>query len=157
MRASLPSRDLIADSVELVARGEGLDGLVLLAGCDKTVPGMLMAAARLNCAAVLVYAGTIAPGRLVCDGIERDITLVDVWEGVGANASGRMSDAELCAIEKAACPAAGTCGACIPRTVWPRLPRLSGWPLSAQVSAPALDPRRRQFAEESGQLVVRIG
>src|SRR5256714_3380806 len=105
MRASLVSREIIADSVECVVHAERFDGTVLLAGCDKSEPGMLMAAARLDLAAVFLYAGSILPGRL--DG--RDLTIVDVFEGVGACALGRITPAELDAIERAACPGEGAC------------------------------------------------
>ncbi|HZB50763.1 MAG TPA: dihydroxy-acid dehydratase, partial [Mycobacteriales bacterium] len=106
MRASLVSREVIADSVELVVHAERLDGLVLLAGCDKSLPGMLMAAARLDLAAVFLYGGSILPGRVG----DRDITIQDAFEGVGACALGRMTRSELDEIERAACPTEGSCG-----------------------------------------------
>src|SRR5207245_3610050 len=105
MRASLPSREIIADSVECVMHGERLDGMVTLAGCDKSLPGMLMAAARLNLPAVFVYGGSILPGHL--DG--RALDIVSVFEAVGAHATGAMSDEELKAIEMNACPSEGSC------------------------------------------------
>src|SRR5215472_9829443 len=105
MHFSLVSREVIADSVETVMQAERLDGSVLLAGCDKSLPGMLMAAARLDLAAVFLYAGTTLPGRLD----DRDLTIIDVFEGVGACAAGRMSADELAAIERNTCPGEGAC------------------------------------------------
>src|SRR5262250_1091827 len=105
MRASLVSREVIADSIELVARGNGFDGLVVLVGCDKTIPGGIMALARLNVPGVLLYGGSIAPGRF--NG--HDVTIQDVFEAIGAHAAGRMSDADFCRLEDAACPGAGAC------------------------------------------------
>src|SRR5437764_6588405 len=106
MHYSLVSREVIADSVETVVEAERLDGTVLLAGCDKSLPGMVMAAARLDLAAVFLYAGTTLPGRLG----DRDLTIIDVFEGVGACALGRMSTGELDAIERQTCPGEGACG-----------------------------------------------
>jgi dihydroxy-acid dehydratase len=105
MRASLVSRDWIADSVELVVRAHCYDGLLGIAGCDKSIPGMLMAIVRLDVPAVFAYGGSLAPGRLP----DRDISLQDVYEAIGANAQGLMSGAELRATELAACPGIGTC------------------------------------------------
>src|SRR6188472_2922385 len=106
MHASLVSREVIADSVETVMFAERFDGSVLLAGCDKSLPGMLMAAARLDLASVFLYAGTTLPGRVG----DRDLTIIDVFEGVGACARGLITREELDAIEKAACPGMGSCG-----------------------------------------------
>src|SRR5690348_5220721 len=108
MHFSLVSREVIADSVETVMMAERLDGSVLLAGCDKSLPGMLMAAARLNLASVFVYAGTIAPGWVkLSNGVEKDVTLIDSFEGVGACKAGTMSREDLTRIEKAVCPGEG--------------------------------------------------
>ncbi len=157
MRASLPSRDLIADSVELVARGQGLDGLVLLAGCDKTVPGMLMAAARLDCAAALVYAGSISPGQLRRpDGTSEDVTLVDVWEAVGAHARGAIDDGALCSLERAACPGPGTCGGMYTANTMAAAAEALGMAPLGTVSALAADGRRRDYAEATGRIVVQM-
>src|SRR6202161_3369631 len=106
MKASLVSRELIADSIELVARGHMFDGIVALVACDKTIPGAAMALLRLNVPSIVLYGGSILPGRYQ----GRDITIQDVFEAVGANSAGRMSDDELFAIENAACPGAGACG-----------------------------------------------
>ena len=106
MKASLVSREVIADSIELVARGHMFDGIVALVACDKTIPGAAMALLRLNTPGVVLYGGSIMPGHYQ----GRDLTVQDVFEAVGANAAGRMSDEELLAIENAACPGAGACG-----------------------------------------------
>src|SRR5216117_3726932 len=106
MRASLVSREVIADSIELVSRGNLFDAIVVLVGCDKTIPGAAMALARLDIPGVLLYGGSIAPGRFA----DRDVTIQDVFEAVGAHAAGRMTDQQLCEIEATACPGAGACG-----------------------------------------------
>ena len=106
MKASLVSRDLIADSIELVARGHMFDGVVALVACDKTIPGAAMALLRLNIPGVIMYGGTIMPGHYK----GRDLTVQDVFEAVGANAAGKMSDEDFLAIENLACPGAGACG-----------------------------------------------
>src|SRR5437870_8693224 len=106
MRASLVSREVICDSIELVTRGNGFDGLIVLVGCDKTIPGGIMALARLNVPGLVLYGGSIAPGHWH----GRDVTIQDVFEAVGAHAAGRVSDADLGALESVACPGAGACG-----------------------------------------------
>src|SRR5215216_3429044 len=106
MRASLVSREIIADSIELVTRGNGFDGIVVLVGCDKTIPGGVMALARLNIPGVLLYGGSIAPGHFH----DKSITIQEVFEAVGAHAAGSMTDAQLCQLEADACPGAGACG-----------------------------------------------
>src|SRR5581483_3881106 len=106
MRTSLVSREVIADSVELVARGNHFDGLVVLVGCDKTIPGAVMAVARLNLPSVILYGGSIAPGKFH----GRNVTIQDVFEAVGAHSRGKMSDSDLKDIEDHACPGAGACG-----------------------------------------------
>src|SRR5674536_44864 len=111
MHFSLVSRDTIADSVEIVMQAERLDGAVLLAGCDKSLPGMLMAAARLDVSAVFLYAGSIAPGRVkLSDGTEKEVTIIDAFEAVGACARGLMSRQDVDLIERAICPGEGACG-----------------------------------------------
>src|ERR1700759_1229241 len=111
MHFSLVSREVIADSVETVMQAERLDGSVLLAGCDKSLPGMLMAAARLDLAAVFLYAGSILPGvAKLSDGSEREVTIIDAFEAVGACSRGLMSRADVDAIERAICPGEGACG-----------------------------------------------
>lgn len=111
MHFSLVSREVIADSVEVVMQAERLDGSVLLAGCDKSLPGMLMAAARLDLSSVFLYAGSILPGRAkLSDGTERDVTIIDAFEAVGACSRGLMSREDVDAIERAICPGEGACG-----------------------------------------------
>src|SRR6184192_3411660 len=106
MKASLISREVIADSIELAARGQMFDALVALSGCDKTIPGTVMALARLDIPSLMLYGGSIMPGRFQ----DHDVTIQDVFEAVGAHAAGRMNDAELCDLETHACPGAGACG-----------------------------------------------
>src|SRR5688500_9557273 len=106
MRASLVSREVITDSIELVARGNLFDAIVVLVGCDKTIPAAAMALARLDIPSLVLYGGSIAPGRV--DG--HNVTIQDVYEAIGAHASGKISDAKLCEIEDRACPGAGACG-----------------------------------------------
>jgi dihydroxy-acid dehydratase len=152
MRASLVSREVIADSVETVMFAERLDGSVLLAGCDKSLPGMLMAAARLDLASVFVYAGSTLPGRL--DG--RDLTIIDVFEGVGACARGLITEAELTAIEKATCPGEGACGGMFTANTMAAVAEALGMALPGSAAPPAVDRRRDDIATRSGEAVVRL-
>ena len=152
MRASLPSRDLIADSVEFVMRAEQLDALVTIAGCDKSLPAMLMAAARLNVAAVFLYGGTSLPGRH--DG--RDITIQDVFEGVGAHAAGRITDAELDALERAACPGAGSCAGMYTANTIAAEAEALGLALPGSATPPAATDDRAGFAQASGAAAVTL-
>ena len=152
MRASLVSREVIADSVECVMHAERFDGMVLLAGCDKSEPGMLMAAARLDLAAVFLYAGSIMPGRLG----ERDLTIVDVFEGVGACALGRITHEELDAIERAACPGEGACAGMFTANTMASAAEALGMSLPGSASPPAPDRRRDEYATRSGEAVVRL-
>jgi dihydroxy-acid dehydratase len=138
MKASLVSREIIADSVEIVMHAERIDGMVTIAGCDKSLPGMLMASARLNLPAVFVYGGTIMPGRH--DG--RDITIQDVFEAVGANAKGTMSDDELQAVERHACPTAGSCAGMYTANTMACAAEAIGMSLPGSASPPAVDYRR---------------
>ena len=157
MHFSLVSREVIADSVETVVMAERLDGTVLLAGCDKSLPGMLMAAARLDLASVFVYAGSIAPGRVtLSDGTEREITIIDSFEAVGACKAGTMSEEDLKKIECGFAPTEGACGgmytantmACIAEALGMSLPG-SSTPLSA-------DRRRDMYSHRSGEAVVNM-
>ncbi|MCI0689071.1 MAG: dihydroxy-acid dehydratase [Sporichthyaceae bacterium] len=152
MRASLVSREIIADSVECVAHAERLDGLVLLAGCDKSLPGMLMAAARLDLAAVFLYAGSILPGRTG----DRQITIQDAFEGVGACAAGRITHAELAEIERNACPGEGACGGMFTANTMASAAEALGMALPGSSAPPGPDPRRDGYADESGQAVVGL-
>ncbi|HXF72001.1 MAG TPA: dihydroxy-acid dehydratase [Actinomycetota bacterium] len=151
MRASLVSRDVIADSVELMMHAERFDGLVGIAGCDKSEPGMLMAMARLNLPAVYLYGGTILPGTHA----GRDITIQDVFEAVGAHARGAIDDAELLAIERAACPGAGSCAGMYTANTMAAAAEALGMSLPGAASPPAVDARREVLARESGEAAVR--
>ncbi|TMK29836.1 MAG: dihydroxy-acid dehydratase [Actinobacteria bacterium] len=152
MKASLISREVIADSVELVMHAERFDGLVGIAGCDKSEPGMLMAMARLNLPAVYLYGGTILPGTY--EG--RDVTIQDVFEAVGAHAKGSMSDEQLLAMERAACPTAGSCAGMYTANTMAAAAEAIGMSLPGAASPPAVDYRREVFARESGIAVTRL-
>jgi dihydroxy-acid dehydratase len=152
MRASLVSREVIADSVETVVFAERLDGTVTLAGCDKSLPGMLMAAARLDLASVFVYAGSTLPGKLG----DRDLTIIDVFEAVGACARGLITRDELTEIEKGACPGMGACGGMYTANTMACAAEALGMALPGSSSPPAVDSRRDEFARRSGEAVVRL-
>src|SRR5690625_5248255 len=140
MHYSLVSRDLIADSVETVMNAERLDGSVLLAGCDKSLPGMLMAAARLDLAAVFLYAGTIMPGWVKLeDGTEKEVTLIDAFEAVGACARGLMSEADLDRIERAICPGEGACGGMYTANTMASVAEAMGMSLPGSAAPPSAD------------------
>ncbi len=152
MKASLISREVIADSIELVGRGHLFDAMVVLVGCDKTIPAGVMALLRVNIPGLVLYGGSIAPGRL--DG--RDLTIVDVFEAVGANAAGKISDEELKAIEDRACPGAGACGGqYTANTMATALEFLGVSPVGAN-TVPALDPRKAEVAINAGKLVMDL-
>ncbi len=152
MHYSLVSREVIADSVETVFRAEQLDGGVLLAGCDKSLPGMLMAAARLDVAAVFLYAGTTLPGHFQ----GRDVTLVDAFEAVGACLAGRMTRDELTEMEKAVCPGEGACGGMFTANTMASAIEALGMSLPGSASPPAPDARRDHYAERSGEAAVHL-
>ncbi len=152
MRASLVSREIIADSVECVMHAERLDGSVTLAGCDKSLPGMLMAAARLDLANVFVYNGSILPGNL--NG--KDLTIQDVFEGVGACALGKITESELEEIERAACPGEGACGGMFTANTMSSVAEALGMALPGSASAPAVDKRRDADAFAAGEAVVNL-
>ena len=157
MRASLVSREVIADSVETVVFAERFDGTVTLAGCDKSLPGMLMAAARLDLASVFVYAGSTLPGKLTgLDGQDRDLTIIDVFEAVGACARGLISRAELTAIEKSACPGEGACGGMFTANTMACAAEALGMALPGSTAPPAVDRRRDDIAVRSGRAVVDL-
>ncbi|WNV74540.1 dihydroxy-acid dehydratase [Geodermatophilus sp. DSM 44513] len=153
MRASLVSREVIADSVETVVFAERLDGTVLLAGCDKSLPGMLMAAARLDLASVFVYSGSTLPGKL---GDRDDLTIIDVFEGVGACARGLITREELEAIERAACPGQGSCGGMYTANTMASVAEALGMALPGSAAPPAPDSRRDAVAVASGEAVVNL-
>jgi dihydroxy-acid dehydratase len=152
MRASLVSREIIADSVECVMHAERLDGMVTFAGCDKSLPGMLMAAARIDLPAVFVYGGSILPGQW--NG--RTLDIVSVFEAVGANAAGEMSDEELRHIECNACPTEGSCGGMFTANTMSSVSEAIGMALPGSASPPAVDRRRDDIAYEAGQAVVGL-
>ncbi len=152
MRASLVSREVIADSVETVMHAERLDGSVTFAGCDKSLPGMLMAAARLDLANVFVYAGSILPGRVG----DHDVTIQDAFEGVGACALGRITRAELDEIERQACPGEGACGGMFTANTMASVGEALGMSLPGSAAPAAVDRRRDEFSFRSGEAVVEL-
>ncbi len=157
MHFSLVSREVIADSVETVMMAERLDGSVLLAGCDKSLPGMLMAAARLDLASVFLYAGSIAPGWVkLSDGTEKDITIIDSFEAVGAVRAGRMSMEDAHRIECAFAPGEGSCGGMYTANTMASAAEAMGMSLPGSASPAAADRRRDYFAHRSGEAVVNM-
>ncbi len=152
MHFSLVSREVIADSVETVMMAERLDGSVLLAGCDKSLPGMMMAAARLDLASVFLYAGSIMPGQV--DG--RDVTIIDAFEAVGACLAGKISREEVDRIERAICPGEGACGGMYTANTMASVAEAIGMSLPGSAAPPAVDRRRDGFAHRSGEAVVGL-
>ncbi|HEV7957829.1 MAG TPA: dihydroxy-acid dehydratase [Acidimicrobiales bacterium] len=152
MHASLVSREIIADSVEVVMHAERFDAMVTLAGCDKSLPGMLMAAARLDVPSVFLYGGTIMPGQLGGQALD----IVSVFEAVGANAVGEISDEQLTAIECAACPGEGSCAGMFTANTMASVGEALGMSLLGSASVPSIDPRRDQFAYDSGLAVLGL-
>jgi dihydroxy-acid dehydratase len=152
MRASLVSREIIADSVETVVHGERLDGVITLAGCDKSQPGMLMAAARLDVASIFIYNGSTLPGRLG----DRDLTVQDVFEAIGACALGKITRDELTEIERAACPGEGACGGMFTANTMSSAAEALGMALPGSASPPAVDVQRDKDAFESGRAIMNL-
>jgi len=152
MRASLVSREVIADSIELVARGNGFDGLVVLVGCDKTIPGGAMALARLNIPGVLLYGGSIAPGQWH----EKSVTIQDVFEAVGAHAAGTITDDDLCRLEADACPGAGACGGQFTANTMAIASEFLGIAALGSGSVPATDPAKAAVARAAGERVMDL-
>jgi len=152
MHFSLVSREVIADSVETVMMAERLDGSVLLAGCDKSLPGMLMAAARLDLASVFLYAGSTMPGQV--DG--NDVTIIDAFEAVGACLAGRMTREQVDRIERAICPGEGACGGMYTANTMASVAEALGMSLPGSAAPPAVDRRRDGFAHRSGEAVVAM-
>jgi dihydroxy-acid dehydratase len=152
MHFSLVSREVIADSVEAVMEAERLDGMVTFAGCDKSLPGMMMAAARLDVASVFVYAGSIMPGKV--DG--RDVTIIDAFEAVGACARGLISQEEVDKIERAICPGEGACGGMYTANTMAAIGEAIGLSLPGSAAPPAIDRRRDDYAIKSGEAVVEL-
>ena len=152
MRASLVSREVIADSIELVARGNLFDGLVVLVGCDKTIPGGVMAVARLDIPGLVLYGGSIAPGRWE----DRDVTIQDVFEAVGTHAAGKMTDAQLKALEDAACPGPGACGGQFTANTMATVCELIGISPMSHNGVPAMNEEKDVVAVESGRLIMDL-
>src|SRR5918996_4201202 len=152
MRSSLPSRECIADSVELTVRGHAYDALVGLAGCDKSLPGMMMAMVRLNVPSIFIYGGSILPGRFH----NRDVTVVDVFEAVGQHAVGAMDDQELHALEEVACPSAGSCGGQFTANTMACVSEAMGLAIPGSAMPPAPYDSRDAFAERAGEAVMRL-
>jgi dihydroxy-acid dehydratase len=152
MKTSLISRDLIADSIELVARGNMFDGIITLSGCDKTIPGTIMALARLDTPGLMLYGGSIAPG----DFHGKKITIQDVFEAVGAHAAGKMSDADLLMVENQACPGAGACGGQFTANTMSTVGEFLGISPMGFNDIPALDPDKQRVGREAGALVMDL-
>ena len=152
MKASLVSREVIADSIELVSMAEWFDGLVTVAGCDKNMPGCLMAIARLNIPSVFVYGGTILAGRFQ----GRDVNIQDVFEAVGAHSRGSMSDAELRELEMVACPGEGSCAGLFTANTMSSAIEALGMSLPGDASIPAVDPRKTEECSQAGEAVLRL-
>ena len=151
MKASLVSREVIADSIELVCRGQLFDAAVCIVGCDKTIPAAAMALARMDLPGLVLYGGTIAPGKYG----GKDVTIQDVFEAVGANAAGKMSDAELLALENVACPGAGACGQYTANTMSTVMELIGLSPMGFN-GIPAMDPRKDEVAFQCGEVVMNL-
>ena len=152
MRASLVSREVIADSIELVCRGQLFDAAVCVVGCDKTIPAAAMALARMNLPGLVLYGGTIAAGKYQ----GKDVTIQDVFEAVGANAAGKMSDADLLALENVACPGAGACGGQYTANTMSTVMELIGLSPMGFNGIPAMDPRKDEVAFRCGEVVLNL-
>src|SRR5258706_9589492 len=152
MRTSLVSREVIADSIELVARGNHFDGIVALVGCDKTIPGAVMALARLDIPGLVLYGGSIAPGTYA----GHDVTIQDVFEAVGAHAQHRMSDAELLSLENSACPGAGACGGQFTANTMAMACEFLGISPMGSASVPAVEEEKSKRAQAAGGLVMEL-
>src|SRR5208282_1615420 len=152
MRASLVSRELIADSIELVCRGQLFDAVVCVVGCDKTIPAAAMALARMDLPGIVLYGGTIAPGSYR----GKDVTIQDVFEAVGANAAGKITDAELKAIEDVACPGAGACGGQYTANTMSMVMEMIGLSPMGFNSVPAMDPEKDKVSFDCGKVVMNV-
>ena len=157
MHYSLVSREVIADSVETVMSAERLDGSVVLAGCDKSIPGMIMAAVRLDLAAVFLYNGSTMPGTATFeDGTEKEVTLIDAFEGVGACRAGKMSEKDLDAVERAVCPGEGACGGMYTANTMASAAEAMGLSLPGSAAPPTIHRNRTEYARASGEAVVNL-
>ena len=156
MKASLVSREVIADSVELVARGNLFDGIVGIGGCDKNMPAMIMALCRLNIPGIMLYGGSIAPGKLNGpDGTTRDITILNVFEAIGSHASGTLDDAGLEAVEAAACPGAGACGGQFTANTMAMAAEILGISPIQLSGVPALHPNKHEASRQAGHILMK--
>jgi dihydroxy-acid dehydratase len=157
MKASLISREVIADSIELVARGNLFDGLVCIAGCDKNMPGTIMAMARLDIPGIMLYGGSIAPGRLSqADGTHKDITILNVFEAIGSHAAGKISDDELEAVEAAACPGPGACGGQFTANTMAMAGEFLGISPMLLTGVPAMDAGKHEASRQAGRMIMDI-
>src|SRR4051794_6686448 len=152
MKASLVSREVIADSIELVARGNLFDGLVAISGCDKTIPGTIMALCRLDLPGLMLYGGSIAPGKYK----NHDVSIQDVFEAVGAHSSGHMTDEELCDLENHACPGAGACGGQFTANTMSMVGEMLGISPMGTNDVPATAPEKHDVARQAGVLVMDL-
>src|SRR5919198_616843 len=152
MKCSLISREVIADSIELVARGNHFDALVCLSGCDKTNPGVVMALARLDIPGLALYGGSIAPGQLG----DKDLTIQDVFEAVGAYGSGRIDIEQFKAVENSACPGAGACGGQFTANTMSTVMEFLGISPAGLNDVPATDPAKKDAAHEAGRIAMRL-
>jgi dihydroxy-acid dehydratase len=157
MKASLVSREVIADSIELVARGNLFDGIVCIAGCDKNMPGTIMAMARLDIPGMMLYGGSIAPGKLAqADGTHKDITILNVFEGMGSHAAGKIDDAQLEALEAAACPGPGACGGQFTANTMAMAGEFLGISPMHLTGVPAMDADKRSASREAGRMILDL-
>jgi len=157
MKASLISREVIADSIELVARGNSFDGIVCIAGCDKNMPAAIMALARLDIPGLMLYGGSIAPGTLKqADGTTKEITILQVFEGMGAHAAGKINDDELEALEAAACPGPGACGGQFTANTMAMAGEFLGISPMMITGVPAMSPEKHEASRQAGRLVMDL-
>src|SRR5438067_2503834 len=157
MKASLISREVIADSIELVARGNSFDGLVCIAGCDKNMPASIMALARLDIPGLMLYGGSIAPGQLhQPDGSTKEITILQVFEGMGSHAAGKINDAQLEALEAAACPGPGACGGQFTANTMAMAGEFLGISPIQITGVPAMDKAKAEASRQAGRLVMEL-
>jgi dihydroxy-acid dehydratase len=157
MKASLVSREVIADSIELVARGNLFDGIVCIAGCDKNMPGTIMAMVRLDIPGLMLYGGSIAPGRLAqADGTQKDITILNVFEAIGSHAAGKISDDELEAVEAAACPGPGACGGQFTANTMAMAGEFLGISPMLLTGVPAMDVAKHEASRQAGRMIMDI-
>ena len=157
MKASLVSREVIADSIELVARGNSFDGLVCIAGCDKNMPAAIMALARVDIPGLMLYGGSIAPGRLAqADGTHKDITILNVFEAIGSHAAGKINDDELEAVEAAACPGPGACGGQFTANTMAMAGEFLGISPMHLTGVPAMSAEKHEASREAGRIVMEL-